>query len=164
MGSYLSERSKIVGCLAPKNVGSTYWVSQPVKLDSYQKATMIIYLGATDGPRNVVMYAGNTSTVNTAIPFAYGLSNGTAANVEFSSALSAATTAGISISNTTYPTGSLCVIEVTAQSLANAVGTNAHFIGVNVGANGTTGYAAIVTILSDARFPEASNNTATVLS
>ena len=159
MGSLLSERNKIVAVLSPVNVGSAYSVSQPIKLDTYQKATILLCYGALDGPRNVVLYKGNTSTVATAMAFNYRISNGTAAYVQLSGALTAATNAGISISNTTYPTGSICAIEVLGQDL----GANFHFVGVNVGANGTTNLGCYIAILSDARYPEDANTMATVV-
>jgi hypothetical protein len=159
MGSYLTERVKIVGCLAPSNIGSAYSVSQPVKLDFFQKATILLYYGALDGPRILVVYKGNTSTVNTAMAFNYSISNGAAAYVQLSGDFTAATNAGITISNTTYPTGSICAIEINGADL----GSNYHFVGVNVGANGTTNLASYMTILSDARNPEAVGNMATVI-
>jgi hypothetical protein len=165
MGSYLSERTKIVSVLSPKNIGSVYSVTQPVKLDTYQKATFIFLYGALDGPRNIVMYKGNAAgaagsgNVNTAMAFNYAVTNGTAAYVEANVTLSAATNTGITVSNTTYPTGSVTVVEVLGQDL----GSNYHYVAANVGANGTTNLGAYIVILSDARYPEASANMATVV-
>jgi hypothetical protein len=91
--------------------------------------------------------------------FNYRISNGAAAYVQLTGSLTAATNAGISISNTTYPTGSVCAIEVLGQDL----GANYHWVAANVGANGTTNLACYVAILSDARYPEDAANMATVI-
>jgi hypothetical protein len=160
MGSLLSERNSIVVTLPPKNIGSTYSVSAPVKLDYWQKATFLLVFGALDGPRNVVLYKGNTSTVATAMAFNYAITNGAATYVVTNNTLTAATNTGVSVSNTTYPTASVMTIEILGQDL----GTNYHYVGVNVAANGTTNLACYLAILSDSRYPEASANMANAIS
>lgn len=163
MGSYLSERNKILGALTPANVNTNSGgASKPFKLDQYQKGTIIVYFAGPSSNFNVLLYKGNTTTVATAMAFNYILTNGAAAYCEVNGTLSTATNTGVFIENGTYPTSGMLVIEVNGQDL----GTNYHFVGIN-----TTGSAsnycaglAYVAILSDARYPEANPNHYTVIS
>jgi hypothetical protein len=161
MGSYLTERTKIVGAISPQNINTNSGgASKPIKLDSYQKGTLLCYFGVISSDVNVKVYKGNTTTVGTAMAFNYIISNGAAAYCELNGTLTAATNAGITVDNATYPTSALLAIEVKGDDL----GTNYHFVGINTTATASnTGFVSYIWVLSDARNPEANLNHATVI-
>ncbi len=156
MGSYLTERTKIVGCLAPVNTNTnTAAAMKPLKLDEYQRATILIYFGVISHDVNVKVYKGNTNAPLTAMAFNYIQQNdATTAYCELNGTLTAATNAGITANATNCANG-IIAIEVLGADL----GTNYHYVVANcVGAAGATSVMTYIALLSDARHPEATAN------
>ena len=167
MGSYLTERTKIIGLLTPANTNiNSGGAGKAFKLDSWQKATILVYSGVVNGNVTVLLYKGNVTgavptNVNTAMAYNYVLTNGASGYCEMNGTMTAATNAGVTIDNATYATSWLLAIEVNGQDM----GTNYHWVGINTSATAAV-YAAgltYVAILSDSRYPEANQNMTTAL-
>lgn len=148
MTTQLLEQIKVVGALAPVNVGAGAWVGKPISMENYQRVVFLIYIGVTDGTGTVTVEKGTTASLGTAIAFNYRIATtGATAFSVLDGALTAVDATGLALVGTND--NKILAIEVQASELGTSL-----FVGVKVGASGSGTIAAIVALCSDARFKQ----------
>ena len=136
MGKYITESSKIVGCLAPVSIGSSAAVGKPIDFKMYDRVTFYVYVGSIGGSTGLVtVQKGTTSSLGTAIGYNYQFSStGTAAFSVLDSATvtTAATATGLAMGTSPVQYGILA-IELKASDL----GAGYNWAGVFIAGSGT---------------------------
>jgi hypothetical protein len=149
----LTERFKVVGCLAPVDKAGNAWVGKPINTAIYSQVTFLVYLGAEDSTGTVTVEKGTTSSLGTAIAFNYQIASaGAAAYSELDGTLTAVASTGFALGGT--DDNKIIAITVNASELGTS-----SWVGVKVGASGSANLVTIIA-LCRARYAQAAPLTA----
>ena len=137
----LAEEFKIVGAKAPIDATSAAWVGKPINMANYSQVTFLMYVGAVDGTGTVTVENGTSTSLGTAMAFNYQIaSTGAAAYSVLDGALTAATTAGFSLS----ATGDNKIIAITINNTELPQANS--YVGVKVSASGSANLVTLVAL------------------
>ena len=137
----MTERFKVVGCLAPVNVSSGAWVGKPINMTNVEQVTFLVYQGAGDSTGLITVEKGTTSSLGTAIAYNYQVASaGAAAYAELDGALTAATSSGVAVGTLPLDNG-ICAITINNSELGTS-----GWVGVKGAASGSATYVAIIAL------------------
>lgn len=146
----LSQVAKIVGCYAPKDINGGAITGDVVGTKEYDHVTFLVYVGnlAGDTTLTVEECTSAAGAGNTAIAFNYRkASAGAAGSSELDGALTAATSAGITIANASDD-NKIIAVELDAAELSSG----SPYVRACLSDPGAAGLVTIVAILTGARY------------
>ncbi len=150
MGRFLTEMTEAMTVWHPSNV-DTGGYSTYVKLGNYGKVTFLIACGTLGTSVTVKLYQSTTTSGGATMAFNYRKATTGASKLSRQSAAFAAAVADTGVVMTTSTDDyKLLQIEVDARELTATY----KYLGVRLTADTGTNYAAIVAVLSDARYPK----------
>lgn len=165
-GFNIAEGGHVAQLLPPQNItgaSSAAPINPAFSMKNYKHASILILFGAeaTQDATTLLLYLCTSAAGGSpiAIPFNYYFQAAGGAGNDVLSSIQNATAAGVVLSASNAPPNGMIVIEIDANeleaatggALSNSLGVDSY-IGVGLGAPAAADFAAVVVVLSGARF------------